>query len=192
MKKKALVSFVLVALLGTWSFLFRQIDFPLLPAAPFLKMDLSDIPVLVGLMSGGPMGATGVAFIRDLINFLLKGGEMGLPVGATMSFICSLSFYLPLHYYFKRPLPRKASHYLVVIIGSIGLMTVFASLLNYFIAMPLYIKIFNFPVDNILTYVLSVIVPFNLIKGILLAIITYFLIPIFDKLIHNRSYNYYD
>lgn len=191
MKKKSLVTWVLIALLGAWSFLFRQISFPLLPAAPFLKMDLSEIPVLAGLMTGGPVSAIGVAFIRDLINFLLKGGEMGLPVGATMSFICSLSFYLPLHYYFKRPRSRSLRTYIVIIASSVGLMTLFASLLNYFIALPLYIKIFNFPIDNILAYVLAVIIPFNLIKGILLAFITYFLIPIFEKIIQNHSYHYY-
>ena len=191
MKKKTLALSVLVALLGAWSVLFRQLDFPILPAAPFLKMDVSDVPVLVGLMSGGPMAAVGVSFIRDFINFLLKGGEMGLPVGAMMSFISSLGFYLPLHYYLKQPVPRKKKSYLVTIVFSICLMTLVASLLNYFIALPLYIKIFNFPIDNILAYILALIVPFNLIKGVLLALITYFTIPIIDKIIKNRPYNYY-
>ena len=99
MKNMRLTRQVLLAILGAWAVVFRLLDFPLLPSAPFLKFDFSDVPVFIGLLINGPIGAAVVAFIRDFIEYLRKGGEAGIPLGVSMSFIGTMTMMLILHFY---------------------------------------------------------------------------------------------
>ena len=50
MKNMRLTRQVLLAILGAWAVVFRLLDFPLLPSAPFLKFDFRDVPVFIGLL----------------------------------------------------------------------------------------------------------------------------------------------
>ena len=43
-----------MALLGAIAFMLMFVEFPLIPIAPFLKIDFSDVPVLLGLVIYGP------------------------------------------------------------------------------------------------------------------------------------------
>lgn len=171
MRNKSLFSMVLLAILGAWAIVLRMFDFPILPAAPFLKVDFSDLMVLIGMLVNGPIGAIAVALIRDVATYFIKGGEVGLPIGAMMSFIASCAMFLPTHFIFKyadklKPQIRKALMSLTLVLG----LTLSMGLFNYFIALPIYINVMNFPIPDINAYMLSVIIPFNLIKGIILTV----------------------
>lgn len=171
MKNRSLFSIVFIAILGGWAIVLRMFDFPILPAAPFLKIDFSDLMVLIGMLVKGPLGAVGVAAIRDIANYLMKGGEMGLPIGATMSFIASMAMFLPTHLFFKnaRKTNKTLSYFVMSCMLIIGL--VFSmGLFNYFIALPIYINVMNFPIDDITAYMMTIILPFNAIKGVFLAL----------------------
>jgi len=72
-----------------------------------------------------------------------------------------------------------------VLIGSV-LMTVFMSVINLFILLPLYMKLASFQINvSTLNMVLYGVVPFNLLKGIIVGIaigLVYFrLIPIIRR-----------
>ncbi|MBK0348856.1 ECF transporter S component [Aerococcaceae bacterium zg-ZJ1578] len=170
MKRRTLSTTVLLAILGAWAIVLRLFDFPILPAAPFLKVDFSDLMVLVGLLVNGPIGAITVALIRDVANYIMKGGESGLPIGVIMSFTASMAMFLPSHFLLKyatnmKPMMRKIWMSLILILG----LVISMALLNYYVTLPIYITVMNFPIDNIAAYLLSIIIPFNVIKGILLA-----------------------
>lgn len=171
MKNKSLFSFVLIAILGAWAIVLRMFDFPILPAAPFLKIDFSDLMVLIGLLVKGPIGAVGVAFVRDLANYLMKGGEGGIPIGTAMSFIASMAMFLPNHFLLKHFIKKSkwASYGLMSLVLSTGLVLSMA-LFNYYIALPIYVTVMNFPIDDIGAYLMTVIIPFNLIKAVFLSI----------------------
>lgn len=177
---------VFIALLGAWAIILKLFDFPILPAAPFLKIDFSDMAVLIGLLTNGPMGAISVALIRDLSTYMMKGGEMGLPIGATMSFIASMAMFLPMHLLLPNATNyNKKRFYIsisfILMIGLVASMTLF----NYFIALPLYVRLMNFPIPNLMQYVLQIIIPFNMIKAIFLiavqALVFHKIVPILVK-----------
>lgn len=172
MKNQQLVKRILIGILGAISIILRMLDFPILPAAPFLKVDFSDMPVLLGLLVNGPWGAVGVAAIRDVLNFLIKGGEAGLPIGATMSFIASMSMFLPSHFIFKKLSNNdtKLGLYIQVSLNLFLGLVFSMAIVNYFVALPLYIQILHFPIDNLGAYLLTIIVPFNILKGVILSI----------------------
>ncbi|MGX7099373.1 hypothetical protein HMPREF2811_07160 [Globicatella sp. HMSC072A10] len=171
MKNKNLFSLVMLAILGAWAIVLRMFDFPILPAAPFLKVDFSDLMVLIGMMIKGPFGAVAVALIRDSVNYMMKGGEAGLPIGTMMSFLASMAMFLPTHFILKhadgfKPTVRKIFMSLTLILGLVLSMGLF----NYFVALPIYVTVMNFPIPNITAYLLSVIIPFNFIKGVILSV----------------------
>ncbi|MEO2873773.1 ECF transporter S component, partial [Lacticaseibacillus paracasei] len=55
-----------IALLAAIGYVLMMFSFPIIPAFPFLKLDLSDLVVLLGGLLYGPAGGIGVAFIRSL------------------------------------------------------------------------------------------------------------------------------
>ena len=192
MKKLGTKGLILLAILGAWALLLRLLNFPILPTAPFLKMDLSDLMVLMGMLTFGPKGLVVVAFIRDCTQYLIQGGEAGIPIGAFMSFVASLAMFLPGHYllkYFKH-WPTQIRYSFLSICLCLGL-TLSMSLLNYYFALPIYIKILNFPISDLGDYILSFILPFNLIKGIILGACQYFMMNLVEPYLIGRGYLYY-
>lgn len=191
MKNQQLIKRTLIGVLGGIAIILRMIDFPILPTAPFLKVDFSDLAVLIGLLVNGPWGAVGVAGIRDVLNFLMKGGEAGLPIGATMSFIASMAMFLPSHYVFKSTkFHSKTKLYTCLSLNLMVGLVISMSLVNYFVALPLYIQILDFPIENITAYLLSIIIPFNLIKGVILAIGQVVLLNRMVPFLNQRGYLY--
>ncbi len=186
MKKMSVQSLVLLAILVAWSVIFRMIEVPLLPGAPFLKMDFSDFIVLIGMLIHGPIGILIIAVLRDVIWYFMTGGDMGIPIGEFMSIASSLAMFIPTYLVYKNL--RTRSHKIKSIISGILLtlsLTFVLSLINYFIALPIYANLMNFPIDNYLTYVLSIIAPFNIIKGLVYAvgqsIVIIIILPILQK-----------
>ena len=171
MKKMSLKNLILLSLLGAWAIIFRMIEVPLLPAAPFLKMDMSDFVVLIGLLSHGPLGLLAVAGIRDVVWYLYTGGDMGVPIGEIMSMSASIMMFLPLYFASMQGMSlKKLSTKIIISLGLIVGLTVVMSLINYFFALPFYTTVMNFPIDDFMGYILSIIIPFNLIKGVIYAI----------------------
>lgn len=192
MKKNKSTMMVLIAILGAWAYLMRLFDFPLLPAAPYLKVDLSDLLVWLGLLINGPVTAFSIALIRDVINYMVKGGEAGIPIGATMSIIASLAFYLPHHIMLKKMHLNQSKTIKIVLIGIVSTvsLTIILSAVNYFVALPLYIKILNFPIPSISEYVWQLTIPFNLMKGVMLTVGEIILITPVVTLLRKRNWLY--
>lgn len=171
MRNVKLSRMVFLAILGAWAIVLRMLDFPILPVAPFLKIDFSDLMVLIGMLTSGPIGAVAVAGVRDISNYLMKGGEAGFPIGVIMSFTASMAMFLPTHFILAKlktnsTILRNILMSITLIIG----LTLSMALINYYVALPWYVLVLNFPIDNLFSYLMAVIVPFNLIKGVILSI----------------------
>src|SRR5690554_5019645 len=81
MQTKKTRNLVMISLLAAMSFvLMYVVQIPLLPAAPFLKWDPSDLPNVLGGLVLGPGAAFLIALIKCLLFLLLKGSEG--PMGA--------------------------------------------------------------------------------------------------------------
>lgn len=173
LKAKQLTQRVLIAILAASAIILRLIEIPM-PFAPFLKLDFSELPVMMGVLVSGPMGGLLVAFIRDLLNFLRTGGEMGLPLGAFMSFMGSVALIGVWYWSLKQGFLQK-KHWLCrlqLIVGMTVCLILVMSVLNLTVALPIYTTIMNFPVPSFLDFILAFIVPFNAIKGIVIGLLT--------------------
>lgn len=167
-KEKSLQKVIILALFGAVSLVLMQFEFPIIPMFPYLKFDFSDIMVVIGGGLFGPMGAILTALIKVFLNFVLFGGNVVSLIGMSSSLVASLAFTLPLIGTLK-----KDTVWNWVKSGTLSVvsLTVLLALGNLFIFTPLYINLLNFNLGtSLVNYVVTVIVPFNLVKGIILTI----------------------
>lgn len=161
-----------VAILGALSFVLMLADFSLLPAAEFLKMDFSILPILVALAMLGLKSSLAVLMIRSLLKLLLyNNGGIGGMIGLPMNIVAMSIFLLAFAYIWQR---RRTWQRLVIagIVGTLS-MTGGMLLLNYIYAIPVYATFAQFDIRAIIglkTYLLGMVIPFNVLEGFLFTL----------------------
>ncbi|WP_125703282.1 ECF transporter S component [Lacticaseibacillus daqingensis] len=164
-----------VALLAAVGFVLQMfLAFPILPAFPFLKLDLSDLTVLLGGLLYGPVGGVMVAFVRSLLHYVLTGGGVINLIGDAASFVASCGFMWPVVMVMKNK--NSLGRQITGLLGGTLSLTVIMSFLNWVLIMPMYLAMMNFQLGMSTTkYVLIGVVPFNLIKGIVVSVVFFVL-----------------
>lgn len=178
MQKKSTKKLVGVAMLGALAAIVMLFSFPIIPAIPFLKIDFSDVPILIGMFLYGPSGGISVALVRSLLHYVQTGGDAGFPIGDTASFIASVLYTLPIYSIIHKKGTETRYMILAGVLGTLSL-TAVLTVLNYTFLLPLYAKILGLDVGSLFDYFVLGIVPFNLIKG---AVISLVFIVLFSKL----------
>lgn len=179
-KKMDIRKITATGMLSAISFALMFMDFsvPFMPS--FIKMDLSELPALIGAFAYGPVVGVIICLIKNLLHLFISstGG-----VGELSNFLLGASFVLVAGFVYKWKKNRKSA-----LIGSIAgafVMAVFSVFSNYFLVYPIY---YNFMpqdailaayqlifsgVDNILECLIVFNMPFTFLKGILSVIITF-------------------
>ncbi|MFA7206395.1 MAG: ECF transporter S component [Saccharofermentanales bacterium] len=172
--------------------MFFETPLPLMPA--FLKFDLSEIPVMLAAFALGPVSAVIIEFIKNLAHlpFTGTGG-----VGEIANFFVGCALVVPAAVIYRRHKTKRTA-ILGMAAGTI-VMTVFASLINYFVMIPFYIKVMEFPIEAIIgmtaeagnklvsdlkTLIIFVFVPFNIFKGLVVSVLVAFIYKPLSTLLH--------
>lgn len=173
-------SLVKISILSVLAYLIMFIEFPLLFFPEFLKLDLSDIPAIIGGFALGPVAGVFIELIKNLIHFVTKTQTGG--VGEFANFLVGGGFvFVSSGIYFLNKSRKNAI--IGCIAGTIA-MAIVGGLANYYILIPFYTKFM--PIDVIVkmgsavnkgivdlkTLIIYSIVPFNIIKGIIVSVIT--------------------
>lgn len=159
---------VKIALLSAIAVVLMMFEFPILPAFSFLKIDLSDLPAVIGAFGFGPLVGIIIELIKNILIILVKGtGSAG--VGELANFIVGASYVGMAGLIYNRRKTRTLAA--VGLVTATITMTIVGVLANYFILVPLY-KLQLQGADYVTKYIVSGVVPFNLIKGIILSAIT--------------------
>ncbi|KHD85802.1 ECF transporter S component [Heyndrickxia ginsengihumi] len=170
MKKKWTVrTFVAIALLSSLSFILMFIKFPIPSFPSFLTVDFSDVPVLIAALLYGPLGAIVTELIKNILNYLSIGSEAGVPIGNLANFFAGILFVLPTYYIYRNLRTKKGMTF--ALLGGTFSMAIFMSILNYFVILPAYLYFMNFSVGNVKDYIVSGVLPFNIVKGIIVTIL---------------------
>ena len=160
-----------IAILSALSFVLMYFDFPLLPAASFLRIEFSILPVLVGLIVLDLPAAFVIILLRSLLKLILNNQGVSTYIGLPMNIVALGVFVLAFGLIWKKDrTPIRFA--LASLAGTIGL-TLAMLVLNYVYAVPLYAKFANFDIEKILglsNYLLTMVLPFNLIEGVIFAI----------------------
>lgn len=171
MKNLKLQKMTAVAVAAAMGLILQFIAFPIVPMFPFLKLDFSDIPVLINMFIFGPMTGIATAFIRSLLHLTMTGFSFDNMIGDVASFFATSLYTLPIFLLFRK---KTASKRVVGLGLGILAMTLFMSVANYFVITPLYLKAFGLSAGQMLgmslgRYILVGIVPFNIVKGLVVS-----------------------
>ncbi|MGX7197095.1 ECF transporter S component [Enterococcus olivae] len=165
---------VSIALFASMGLVLQYVAFPIIPMFEFLKVDFSDIPVMLSMFLFGPVAGIVTAFLRSSLHLLTTGLSAPNMVGDVASFIATTVFTLPMYYFFNKS--YKSSYKISGVVSGILSMSIVMSIANYFVITPLYLFFFNVGADNFLgmplaNYVVMGILPFNLIKGTIVSVV---------------------
>lgn len=188
MNNKKLKKMVLIAMLASIATVLMQFNFPL-PALPgFLKFDFGEVPAVIAIMTMGPVAGILVELLKNILHWVLSGSPTGVPVGEIANFATGLLFILPIYYIYKLFKSKKG---LVggFVAGTVS-MAVGMSVLNYFVFLPMYTYFLNMPPvtgDALYTMIVLGILPFNIIKGVIITVISIMLYKRMDKWINQQQ-----
>ena len=170
-KKMNVRKYVLIGMMSSLAYVLMMLKFPIPPFPSYLKVDFSDIPALVAALILGPVAGILVELIKNILDYLITGSETGIPVGHFANFIAGISFILPTYFIYNKIKSKKGMA--IGLTLSILIMTALLSLFNYFIMLPFYNALMKIPNDTTILRqtIISAIIPFNLLKGIIISII---------------------
>ncbi|CAM3879384.1 ECF transporter S component [Mesobacillus zeae] len=167
MKKLNVKAFVSIGMLSSISYVLMLLNFPLPPFPNFLMIDFSDIPALVAALIFGPAAGILVELFKNILDYFMIGSPTGVPVGHIANFIAGITFILPVYYIYQKIKTKKGMTQALVA-GTVS-MAVLMSILNYFVLLPAYAFFMHFELPKEIA--VTAILPFNIVKGILIALV---------------------
>ena len=169
----------MTAVLSAIAFVLAFFEFPVPLSPSFARMDLSDLPALIGAFAYGPVSGVLIELVKNALQLLTSstGG-----IGDLANFIMGSSFVVAAGLIYKHHKTKKTA-ILACLIASV-IMGVVATVVNYFILLPVFEAFM--PLDQLiasfskfmpfiktkLDVVLFNAFPFNLLKGIGISIVT--------------------
>lgn len=176
------------------SLLYLWPEIPVIP--PIYKLDFSTLPVLLGGFAMGPVSSLFILLIKDLTG-LLHSSTMG--VGELADFLCSGLFVVSACLVYRRERTRAGA--LKGMALGVVVMVAAGALANYFIMIPFYMKVMNFSAEAIVGMIANVIpavdsmgklillatAPFNLLKGVVLCLVTLLVYKRLSPLLHGKT-----
>ena len=150
-----------------------------IPVVAFYKLDLSNIPVLLGAFSMGTLPGVIILALKSLIG-LLHSSSAG--VGELADFIMGAALIIPASLIYQHRKTKRTA--MIGLAAGTVCMIVTSILVNKWIMLPFYMGAFHMDMDSIIKYanvavvdsewklLLLVTGPFNLLKGIVLSAVT--------------------
>lgn len=188
---------VVTAMLSSLATILMLVEIPLpFIAPPFYELDFSEVPVLIGAFSMGPVAGVVIEAIKILLNFVLNGTITG-GVGEIANFVIGCSFVVPASLIYKHKKTKKNA-IISMIVGTLC-MAVLGVFINAYVMIPIYSNFI--PLEQIiqmgqdivpiitdtLTFCIFCVAPFNIIKGVLVSTITGLIYKPLSRVIHPKN-----
>ena len=184
-----------IAILSAISAIIMLFEFPLPFAPSFYELDLSEAVILMGGFAMGPMAAACMELLKNLLNLLING-TITAGIGELANFAMGCAFVVPASLFYKYHKTLKGA-IVSLLIGTASLVVV-GCVVNYFVMIPAYVALANFPmeailgmaskvnglVDSLETMIIFAVAPFNLVKGVACSVINLLLYKKLSKVLH--------
>ena len=184
----------ITAVLSAISFVLAFFEFPVPLSPSFARMDLSDLPALIGAFAYGPISGILIELVKNALQFLTSstGG-----IGELANFIMGSSFVVTAGLIYKLHKTKRTA--LIACLVASVVMGITAAIVNYFILLPVFEAFM--PLDQLiasfgefipfiktkLDVVLFNAFPFNLLKGIGISIVTMLLYKRLTPILKGRQ-----
>lgn len=153
------------------------VHFPLFPAAPYLEYDPADIPIFIGTFAFGPLSGVVLTVLVSVIQGTTVSAS-GQIWGILMHIMATGSFAVVAGNLYKHRKDRKSA--VIALVLGVLVMTAVMCAANLVIT-PIYSGMSRSAVAALIP---PVILPFNLIKAGVNALITFFLYKRISPFLH--------
>lgn len=175
---------VKMAIFAAMAGVLMLFKFPIPIAPAFMTVDFGDVATLMSGFVLGPVSGVITVFLKIMLNLILNGTTTAY-VGEVSNFIVGSIFVFISSYIYNKYKTKKSA--LIGLTFGIIAMTMVATLSNYFVIFPLYAKALGMGsvdafvntmpnagyINTYLDLILFAVVPFNLVKGTLNALVTF-------------------
>jgi len=172
--------------------MYLEFAVPMMP--PFLKFDFSELPVLVGSFALGPVYGIIIELLKNLIHLPVTATA---GIGELSNFITGSLFVYTAGAIYEKHRTRKGA--IVAMAVATAVLGLVAVPFNFFITIPLYGSVLGFPLEAILGMCAAVnpaittkmslmlfgFLPFNLLKGLIISFITFWIYKPVSRLINS-------
>ena len=171
------------------------LEIPLFFAPSFYKLDLSELPVMICTFYLGPVAGVMTELIKIVLKLIIKGTSTAF-VGDFANFAVGCALVLPASrvYHLK---PDKKMALFGLSVGTLS-MTIFGSAFNALYLIPKFAQLFHMELEKIIamgtavnshitsvwTLVFYAVIPFNLVKGMAVSLLTFLLYKRISPLMH--------
>ncbi len=183
------------AMLAAIAAVLMFLDFPVPFLPSFYKIDFSELPVILGAFTMGPVAGVIIEAFKILVKFLIKGTSTA-GIGELANFLVGVSYVLPasIFYFIKK---TKKQAIIGLIIGSVTCILV-GCFLNAYVLLPAYAKAFggmeniigagtkvNKSITGLGSFILLATAPLNLIKSVIVSVVTIFVYKPLSRFMKN-------
>lgn len=174
---------VQIGMLSALAIVLMLFEFPLPFAPSFYKLDFSELPIIIGAFAIHPVAGVMIELVKILLNLLINGSATA-GVGEIANFCIGCFFVFPASviYHHKK---TRTNAVIGLIVGTVS-MAAIGALLNAYVMLPAYSAAFHMEIEKLVamgtavnpainsmwTFILLAVVPFNLVKGILVSVVT--------------------
>ncbi|MCD8144833.1 MAG: ECF transporter S component [Oscillospiraceae bacterium] len=184
------------AMLSAVAFILMFLEFPAPLMPSFVKLDISDLPALLGTFALGPVSGIVIEGIKNLL-FILFHGTSSAGVGELCNFLLGCCFVVPSGLIYRRRKTRKRA-----VVGSLVGCAVMAACslpINLFLVYPAYVRFYGLPLENIIEMYQAILpgvnsllacltifnLPFTFIKGLLDALLCFLIYKPLSPILHH-------
>lgn len=190
---------VVAAMLSAVAFVLMFIEFPIpMLIPPFVKMDFSDLPALLGAFALGPVYGIVISLMKNLLHILIKGTTTA-GVGELCNFMLGAAFSYTAGMIYKRHKNRRGA--LLGALAGALVMALFSVPANFYITYPAYVKFYGMPLeaiigmyqailpsaDSLIKCLLIFNAPFTLVKGLLDVGLCFLVYKPLSPILHGRG-----
>ncbi len=186
----------LTAMFGALAAVLMLFSFPIFFTLPFINLDISDVPVILGTYMLGPLWGIVIAFVKIALNFVLNGTTT-VGIGELANLLFTLAYILPAGIIYRYRRTRQGA-VLSLIAGTL-IASAAAVIFAGVVVFPFYISVSSsLTMDAVIgmaskanpmvsgagTMMLLSVFPANLLKYTLASVITFFAYAPLRKLIN--------
>ena len=174
---------VMIGVFAAISGILYCFDFGLPIAPSFYKLDFSELPALIAGFAFGPVAGVMVEFIKEIVKLAIKSTSTAF-VGDLANFLIGCMLVLPASviYQFHK---SKRTAVIGCAVGTL-VMTVFGTWFNAVYLLPTFANLYGMPLEailgmgaainprvtNLTNFVILMVAPINIIKGVGISFIT--------------------
>lgn len=200
MKENRLLStknVVLMGMFGALAGVLMVFEIPLPFIAPsFYGLDLSEVPILVGTFALGPVAGAVMEMVKILVKLVIKPTSTGF-VGEFANLMIGCSLILPAGVIYRFNKTKKGA-VTGMVVGTV-VMAVVGVVLNALVMIPFYSNFMpldtiikagaaiNPAISNVWTFAVICVGPFNVVKGVVVSLITALVYKRISVVIHSAG-----